>query len=141
MQCELAETDEAIMACFPVLAELRPHIAEQDFLARVRRQQQGGYQLGYLREASAVQAVAGFRIAESLAWSKYMYVDDLVSRAVVRSRRHGQVLFDWLIGFARDHGCAAVHLDSGVQNFGAHRFYLRNRMIISSHHFKLTLTE
>jgi GNAT superfamily N-acetyltransferase len=85
--------------------------------------------------------VAGFRIGESLAWGKYMYVDDLVSRSAVRSRRHGQALFDWLIGFARDQGCIAVHLDSGVQNFGAHRFYLRNRMIISSHHFKLTLTE
>jgi len=141
MQCELAETDAAIMDCFRTLAELRPHVPEQDFLVRIRRQQQAGYQLACLREEGEVQAVAGFRLAESLAWGKYMYVDDLVSRSAVRSRRYGQALFDWLIQLARDRGCAAVHLDSGVQNFGAHRFYLRNRMVISSHHFKLSLTD
>ncbi len=36
---------------------------------------------------------------------------------------------------ARDAGCAVVDLDSGVQRHGAHRFYLRERMDITSHHF------
>ncbi|MGZ5001726.1 MAG: GNAT family N-acetyltransferase, partial [Chthoniobacterales bacterium] len=30
-------------------------------------------------------------------------------------------------------------LDSGVQRFDAHRFYLMKRMKISSHHFSLEL--
>jgi hypothetical protein len=30
-----------------------------------------------------------------------------------------------------------VELDSAVQRFDAHPFYLTNRMIISSHHFRL----
>jgi hypothetical protein len=32
-------------------------------------------------------------------------------------------------------------LDSGVQRFGAHRFYLRRRMNITSHHFAIDLRE
>jgi len=32
-----------------------------------------------------------------------------------------------------------LHLDSGVQRFSAHRFYLSKRMEISSHHFSLKL--
>jgi hypothetical protein len=40
---------------------------------------------------------------------------------------------------ARATGCAKLELDSGVQRFDAHRFYLRKRMIISSHHFSLEL--
>jgi hypothetical protein len=32
-------------------------------------------------------------------------------------------------------------LDSGVQRFGAHRFYLRRRMDITSHHFALDLRQ
>jgi GNAT superfamily N-acetyltransferase len=141
MHCQLAETDTEILACYPVMAELRPHLPEQEFVAPVRRQQHDGYRLVFLEEAGEVRAVAGFRLSESLAWWKYLYVDDLVSRAAVRSRSYGQELFKWLIEFARDHGCEALHLDSGVQNFAAHRFYVRNRMIIASHHFKLPLVE
>jgi hypothetical protein len=44
-----------------------------------------------------------------------------------------------LLARARAEGCAEFHLDSGVEKFGAHRFYLRNRMNISSHHFSLKL--
>jgi GNAT superfamily N-acetyltransferase len=141
MQCELAETDAEIADCFRACAELRPHIAEHDFLPRILRQQQAGYKLACLRDADEVQAVAGFRIGESLAWGRYMYIDDLVSRSTVRSQGYGQALFDWLIEFARNHMCTAIHLDSGVQNFDAHRFYLRNRMAITSHHFKLVLKD
>jgi GNAT superfamily N-acetyltransferase len=141
MHCQLAETDMDILACYPVMAELRPHILKQEFVARVRRQQHDGYRLVFLEEAGEVRAVAGFHLAESLAWGKYLHVDDLVSPVIVRSRGYGRELFEWLIAFARDHGCEALHLDSGVQNFAAHRFYLRNRMIIASHHFRLPLVE
>jgi len=40
---------------------------------------------------------------------------------------------------ARAEGCAQFQLDSGVQRFGAHRFYLMKRMDITAHHFGLKL--
>ena len=109
MHCQLAEIDTEILACYRVMAELRPHLPEQEFVARVRRQQHDGYRLVFLDEAGEVRAVAGFRFSESLAWGKYLYVDDLVSRATVRSRSYGQELFKWLIDCAlgravADHG-------------------------------------
>ena len=139
-QVHLAESDEDIGRCFPVMTELRPHLAGGDFVGRVRRQQQeSGYQLACLEEGGVVQAVAGFRIAEFLAWGRILYVDDLVTTAQTRSRGHGQKLFDWLLAHAREKGCAEFHLDSGVQRFDAHRFYLRNRMEIRAHHFSIPL--
>jgi len=139
MHYRFVETDEEILACYPVMAELRPHILKQEFVNQVRRQQKNGYCLAYLENEEGIQAVVGFRIAESLAWGKYLYVDDLVSRALIRSQGYGQELFKWVVEFAKSEGCKALHLDSGVQNFAAHRFYLRNKMIISSHHFRLSL--
>ena len=139
MRYRFAETDEEILACYPVMSELRQHLVKQEFVSRVRWQQQHGYCLAYLEEGEEIQAVVGFRIAESLAWGRYLYVDDLVSRAPIRSRGYGQELFEWVVAFAKSEGCEALHLDSGVQNFAAHRFYLRNNMIISSHHFRLSL--
>ena len=135
----LAQTDADILLCFPVLAELRPHLVEAQFVERVRRQaQESGYALAFVEERG-VKAVAGFRVAEFLAWGKILYVDDLITLSEDRSKGHGRILFEWLVARARDAGCAEFHLDSGVQRFDAHRFYLRQRMAISAHHFSLKL--
>ena len=53
---------------------------------------------------------------------------------------HEQRLMDWLVGRAREQGCDELHLDSGVQRYGAHRFYLRYGMDITSHHFRIALS-
>jgi GNAT superfamily N-acetyltransferase len=139
---KLAETDGEIASCFPVMAELRPHVKEEEFLGRVRRQQSdGGYELALLENEGAVRAVAGFRIYECLAFGKFMYVDDLVTGGGERSRGHGRAIFDWLAGYAKKRGCEELHLDSRVHRHGAHRFYLRNRMDITAHHFGLKLRD
>lgn len=130
-----AETPTEILRCFAVLAQLRPHLEEATFVARVQRQQEGGYRLAFLDADSAVRTVAGYRVFESLAWGRICYVDDLVTDAGSRSRGFGQALFTWLMERAREAGCEQLHLDSGVQRFEAHRFYLAQRMDISSHHF------
>jgi GNAT superfamily N-acetyltransferase len=135
-----ATTDEAIAQCFPVMRELRTHLANEGaFIEQVRRQAAHGYRLTAVAVGNEVRAVAGWRISENLAWGRFMYVDDLVTSDPERSRGHGGVLLDWLIEEARREGCAEFHLDSGVQRFAAHRFYLKHRMNITSHHFGLVL--
>jgi GNAT superfamily N-acetyltransferase len=69
-----------------------------------------------------------------------LYVDDLVMDEAARSSGYGKRLLHWLVQRARDEGCQTLELDSGVQRFDAHRFYLTERMFISSHHFRLNLT-
>lgn len=132
---QLAESDEAIAACYPVLQELRPHIAAQDFVARVREQQRTGYHLAcVLREGRPV-AAAGYRLGHNLAWGRFLYVDDLVTLASERSQGHGAALLRWLEARAREAGCDELHLDSGLQREHAHRFYRREGLLASSYHF------
>jgi GNAT superfamily N-acetyltransferase len=135
----LAESDADIARCFPVMAQLRPHLVEADFVARVRRMQAEGYHLAFLAADGAVRAVAGYRFYEKLFSGKNLYVDDLVSDGAQRSRGHGRALLAWLVGQARARGCDNFELDSGVQRHDAHRFYLRERMKIASYHFVLPL--
>jgi hypothetical protein len=136
----LAQTPEEILRCFGLMMDLRPHLLEGEFVARVRRQQEEhGYQLAALEENSTLRAVAGFRISESLAWGRFLYVDDLVTAMGARFRSYGQQLLDWLLAQARSEGCAQLHLDSGVQRHEAHGFYLKNRLHITSHHFSRVL--
>jgi GNAT superfamily N-acetyltransferase len=121
------------------MAELRPHVPQHDFVARVKRQAEiAGYKLAYVLDQE-VKAVAGFRLSECLAWGKFVYVDDLVAKDEERSKGYGGALFDWLVNYAIENDCDQFHLDSGVQRFAAHRFYLRKRMAIESHHFSLKL--
>ena len=135
----LAVGDEEIRSCYAVMSELRPHVSAEDFLPRVRRQMEtAGYKLAYLSDGE-VKAVAGFRVSECLVWGRFMYVDDLVSKEGERSKGYGGQLFDWLVEYARGEGCDQFHLDSGVQRFAAHRFYLAKRMSIEAHHFGLKL--
>jgi GNAT superfamily N-acetyltransferase len=139
MHIQVAESDNELQACFIVMAELRPDLVPDEFVARVRRQEREGFRLAYLKDGDDVMAVAGFRLMEKLFTGPAMYVDDLVTKHGARSRGYGHALFRWLIAHARTQGCRALELDSGVQRFDAHRFYLRERMAIQSHHFVLEL--
>ena len=134
-----AETPEEIARCFPVMRELRPRFEMEVFVAQVQRQRHAGYRLAFVEADGVVVACAGFRLSENLALGRFLYVDDLVTAESARSRGHGARLMEWLVGQARATGCAQLHLDSGVQRFAAHRFYLRERMEITSHHFGLKL--
>jgi GNAT superfamily N-acetyltransferase len=134
-----AESDADILRCFPVMSQLRPHLVEAEFVARVRRMQGEGFLLARLEEDGVVCAVAGYRFHEKLFSGRTLYVDDLVSATTRRSKGHGAKLLAWLVAQARAKDCDLFELDSGVQRFDAHRFYFRERMKISSYHFTLPL--
>lgn len=140
MAIKIAETDAEILACYPVIAQLRPHIEPQELVDRVRDQAKQGYRIAYIARAENVVTVAGYHVSNSLAWGKFLFVDDLVTAGLERSRGDGQKMVDWLLEQAHEAKCDSFHLDCGVQRHAAHRFYLRNRMSITSHHFSLNLT-
>jgi GNAT superfamily N-acetyltransferase len=136
----VAADEEEIRRCYPVLRQLRPHLDESALVRQVIRQQAQGYFLAYLESETEIRSVAGYRFCENLFSGKLMYVDDLVTNSEDRSKGFGQILFDWLVAEARKKGCSQLTLDSGVQRFGAHRFYLRKGMDIVAHHFAMRLT-
>ncbi len=89
MNIRVATTDAEIAACYPVMRELRSHIAEDQFLSRIRNQEVVGYRLAYVQGQNGVVAVAGFRVGENLAWGRFLYVDDLVTLSAHRSKSYG----------------------------------------------------
>ncbi|MEV0647699.1 GNAT family N-acetyltransferase [Phytomonospora sp. NPDC050363] len=128
---------------FHAMRELRPSLTTvEEFTAIVDEQlRPGGYLLAgaFLDIAGDAVAVAGYRYTQSLAAGKHMYVDDLVSLPEVRGQGHTRELFAWLREEAKANGCEQLHLDSGTQRHGAHRFYLANGMHIPAFHFSTAL--
>jgi GNAT superfamily N-acetyltransferase len=138
----IADTPEAITRCFNVMHELRPLIASaEEFVTKVQQQQAEGFLLAYLESEGEIVTVAGFRLQHMLVSGLTLYVDDLVTGDAFRSRGHGKTMLDWLIAYAREHGCATFSLDSGTHRREAHAFYFRERMRISSFHFQLSINE
>lgn len=132
----IARTDAELIACFPVMRELRPQLKDAaDFIAAVRRMETEGYALAYVAEGGKPVACMGFRAQEMLARGLHYYVDDLVTLPAVRSHGHGRTLLRWIEDKARAEGKVAVHLESGTQRIDAHRFYFRERMHVSAFHF------
>jgi GNAT superfamily N-acetyltransferase len=135
------DTDEQIAATYPVMRQLRPHVAEADYVPTVRRMMgTDGFRLAAALVDARVRAVAGFRIMEMLYCGRIVYVDDLVTDEAARSTGLGKRLLDWLKDEGRRLGCTQIHLDSRVTREDAHRFYFREGMPITAFHFATEIT-
>jgi GNAT superfamily N-acetyltransferase len=137
MTIQNATSDEEIAACFPVLRQLRPHLTEETFVARIRELMSGGYRLAYLLAEGGAAAVAGYRIEDKLSTGTFLFVDDLVSDESSRSKGHGARMLTWLREQARAAGCRSLQLDTGIQRKDAQRFYQREGMRLSSYRYEI----
>ncbi|MBD8078696.1 GNAT family N-acetyltransferase [Cellulosimicrobium arenosum] len=147
---ELAAGDPRWESALPVLQELRPHLTVE-LLAQVLADDAPGprFLAAFESVPDAATAapsapavclgVAGWRVIANTSTGRKLYVDDLVTASGVRSGGVGAALLGELERRARAAGCTVLDLDSGVQRFDAHRFYLRERLSIVSHHFAKTL--
>jgi GNAT superfamily N-acetyltransferase len=134
--CDLAVDDPRWDVALPVLQELRPHLDEAGLRAVYGEGRPQGYRFtAALSPDGSCLGVAGWRIVATAAAGRKLYVDDLVTAAGARSTGVGRALLAELERRAREAGCSVLDLDSGVQRHEAHRFYFRERMHVSSHHF------
>lgn len=123
----------------PVLAELRTTLTPDVLTAIYAEGHPQGLRFTAAYDDGRCVGAAGWRINANTHVGRKLYVDDLVTTSDARSGGVGRALIAGLSERARDAGCTVLDLDSGVQRHDAHRFYLRERMEISSHHFTLRL--
>lgn len=134
------DSDEDCHACFSVMHELRPHLADAAaFTAQVRRQAAQGYRLLAGWQGGVVKGLAGYRIQENLIYGRFLYVDDLVATAEARRCGLGAALIDAVREEARRQGCANFVLDTGLANALGQRFYFRQGLLAVGMHFRQAL--
>ncbi len=140
MPVQLVTTEAEMARCFPVLKELRPKLTGvEDLLAQLRTMLAEGAEVAALEQDGEITTVACFRIRSMLVSGITMYVDDLVTAERFRSLGHGKAMVEWLMGYARERGCATFSLDSGTFRQEAHAFYFREGMRVTSFHFERKL--
>ncbi|MEA9393541.1 GNAT family N-acetyltransferase [Acerihabitans sp. TG2] len=123
-------------ACFNVMRELRPHLADIDaFTAQARRQTTQGYRLLAAWQDEQVKGLAGYRIQENLLYGRFLYVDDLVAASDARRHGVGGQLVDALREEAQRQRCVHVVLDTALGNALGQRFYFRQGLLARGMHF------
>ena len=137
MQVRIADSASALEVVGSLLLQLRSGYDLGSMVSQIKAQQGRGYTVAYAEEDGRAVCAAGFVIETRLAWGKHMYIEDLVTDSERRSSGLGRAMMDWLKCHARENGCEQIHLDSGIQRFPAHRFYLREGFNIASHHFSI----
>lgn len=129
------DDDRVRIDVLPVLSQLRPHLTAASLATVYREGHPQGLRFSAAYRDGACVGAAGWRIVASTMALRKLYVDDLVTAESARSTGVGHALMQYLEQRAREAGPCLLDLDSGVQRFDAHRFYLRERMAITSHHF------
>jgi ribosomal protein S18 acetylase RimI-like enzyme len=127
---KIVETEQGLRACYPVMKELRPHLASEDaFVAQIQRQREQDYHLLAVWEGDEVVALAGYRYQENTVYGRFLYVDDLVTAEQHRSRRWGALLLAKLTVFAEEAHCVRLVLDTALTNGLGQRFYFREGLL------------
>ena len=135
----LVRDDAQTASCWPVMRQLRPDIAEANFVPLVRRlAAEQGFELACLSCDGEVVAVAGLREGEWLAGGRYLEIEDLVTSEEARGTGLGGQLFDWIVALGRQRGCRHLRLVSRTSREAAHRFY-RARGMKEALYFSLDL--
>jgi GNAT superfamily N-acetyltransferase len=135
-----AETDAEISACFSVMVQLRPRLANAaELVARVARQRAAGYRILVASRDGVPIGLAGYRIEENLVHGRFIYVDDLVTAEGERQQGIGARLLDAVAAEGRRLGCGRLVLDTAFDNVLAHRFYYRQGLLARALRFSRDL--
>ena len=132
---DLRPGDGRLRAVYPVMRELRPDLTEEEFNAIYAAEHPHGFRVAAVFDGDECRATAGYRLMTNFVSGRYLYVDDLVTAEAWRSKGYGRLLNEFLIGVAEREGCGSVQLDSNVRRQNAHRFYFRERYVVTAFHF------
>ena len=138
-------TPSELNEAYGLIRHLHPKLGKADFISRLglQRNDHGYVLLGLFqdlnptdqKQPSSLAVLAGYRLASSLSLGTYFYLGDLVTNPTCQGQGLAGQMLRYLEAIARDAGCRQIHLDAGVERFGAHRFYAKQGFNIVFHHF------
>lgn len=124
LQVKELQTEQEILAAFPVMRQLRTHLDESSYLNLVLdAQKNDNYKLYALLDDQEIVAVTGFKPMITLYYGRFVWVCDLVTDINKRSHGYGEKLLSFVHEWAKDHHYESVALSSGLNRTDAHRFY------------------
>lgn len=118
------QSQNEILAAFPIMKQLRTHLDESTYLELVKEaQEKDSYKMFVLLDENEIVAVIGLKPMITLYYGRFVWVCDLVTDNTKRSKGYGEKLLTFVHEWARENNYESVALSSGLQRTDAHRFY------------------
>lgn len=112
-----------LLETFPLISQLRTDLNEKGYESLFRIMQSEGYQMITLTDNGIIKALAGFKIQTNFYNKKHLFLYDLVTDSLDRSKGYGNEMMKYLEEIALRNECEFVALESGLARLDAHRFY------------------
>jgi len=116
-------TLKELYAVYDVLKQLREGLSYEEFEDLIYDMRHMEYKMIGLFEKEQLITYAGVAVQTNLYHKRHLYIFDLVTDELFRSRGYGRSMLDYLHDYAKMAACENLVLSSGLQREDAHRFY------------------
>jgi hypothetical protein len=134
-EVDIAESDEQIAACWPVMRSLKPTLTQDEFVLRIKEQLREGYHLFCESYNGQVKSVAGVRIFNVLQTGKTLQIDDYCQAFSGESG----TLLKWIVNYAQNQMCNSVKWSSCFSQYESYNCFLNNSFKQKGSFFELDL--
>lgn len=133
-----AACDSELLACWPVIQQLRPNLnSANDFAACFHPMVTEGYRLLAAWKLHAPQALAGYRLQKNVVYrGRSLFIDDLVTDDPARGAQWGTKLIEAITRITQGAECGRLVLDPGLANARAQRFFFRPGLLTKAIRFR-----
>jgi GNAT superfamily N-acetyltransferase len=139
------ENEQLLIQAHDIYRQLRPHLPtdQKAYINQIRDVCHTGPARMIIAinddEKKEILGLAVYRVTRNVKYSKHIYCDDLVTNENKRSIGVGRCLINYMKNEGEKLGIQPLILDSGCQRGLAHRFYYRERFIISQFGFSMLI--
>ncbi|BAC12267.1 GNAT family N-acetyltransferase [Oceanobacillus iheyensis] len=124
MKITMLTTKDQWLEAFPIMKQLRTHLDKGSYISLISEAvEKDNYRLYALYDHQKMVAVVGLKPMITLYYGRFVWVCDLVTDNIYRSRGYGEYLLNFVHTWAADNKYESVALSSGIERYQAHRFY------------------
>jgi GNAT superfamily N-acetyltransferase len=131
------KTKEQIESTYEVMAQHYDFSLGQYMLFMDEMMAVGDFRMiGVLNENAVCCAVLGFRIGRRLYCGKFIHVDNLIVHQDFKRHGLAEKMLDWARAEGKNLGCESLLADTYVENYPAHKLFMKNGLHIRGHHMR-----
>lgn len=139
MQIRELTTIDEMLAAFEVLQHMYPKMTREKYGTIIRQRKEEGYRMVGVFDGNKCVSSAGFWIGVRFYCGKFIQLDNMVTLPEYRSKGAGKIITDFIKEIGKTENCLKVLVDTYVENFDAHRFFLKEGFIIRGYHLNYTI--
>ncbi len=133
-------SEEQLDAACKLLTQMYPERSQAMVKQEVQQMlSEGGWRVMGIFEDNQCVATLLVHVGHRLYSGKFIRMDSMVIDENLRSRGLGKKIFDWVQAEGKRLNCQKLLLDSYVENYDGHRFFLREGMAIRGYHINKAL--